>query len=298
VLESKVINWFTNIGSSEGPRTFPGFPQRTPTTSFLIAPRGATRVELSPDDLIMIEVGQTEYALVAAYGMQGEPALDALSLTADTDCRLADFDNGPHSGWLEVHGVQIGDTLATTKIGGDEKPVILKAKARVSAWFIRPVTPVDLVGASGRGTIVVSHQRASANGPTLPQPLGDIRDEFTVERGTARSYELRKGEVVQIIDVDGQQCSDFQACRLQGLDLGAELFIDGNATRSLLRRAFPLPGLLDKFFDADLVPLLQVMQDTCGRHDTFGLACHARGYCSSNALCCSLESGSGVERRA
>jgi aminomethyltransferase len=226
----------------------------------------------------MIEVGQTEYALVAAYGMQGEPALDALSLTADTDCRLADFDNGPHSGWLEVHGVQIGDTLATTKIGGDEKPVILKAKARVSAWFIRPVTPVDLVGASGRGTIVVSHQRASANGPTLPQPLGDIRDEFTVERGTARSYELRKGEVVQIIDVDGQQCSDFQACRLQGLDLGAELFIDGNATRSLLRRAFPLPGLLDKFFDADLVPLLQVMQDTCGRHDTFGLACHARGY--------------------
>ena len=40
----------------------------------------------------------------------------------------------------------------------------------------------------------------------------------------------------------------------------------------------PIPGLFDKFYDQDMQPLLAVMQDTVGRHDTFALACTARGY--------------------
>lgn len=36
--------------------------------------------------------------------------------------------------------------------------------------------------------------------------------------------------------------------------------------------------MFDKFYDQDVRPLLNVVQDTCGRHDTFGLACTARGY--------------------
>lgn len=36
--------------------------------------------------------------------------------------------------------------------------------------------------------------------------------------------------------------------------------------------------LLDKFFDKEMRPLLAVVQDTCGQHDTLGLACTARGY--------------------
>ena len=44
------------------------------------------------------------------------------------------------------------------------------------------------------------------------------------------------------------------------------------------RSAYPRPGLFDKIFDQDMRPLLAVRQDTVGRHDTFGLACNARGY--------------------
>ena len=37
--------------------------------------------------------------------------------------------------------------------------------------------------------------------------------------------------------------------------------------------AYPQPGLYSKFFDHDLEALVEVVRDTVGRHDTFGLAC-------------------------
>ena len=42
--------------------------------------------------------------------------------------------------------------------------------------------------------------------------------------------------------------------------------------------AYPGPGLYSKFFDAEMRPLLEVVRDTVGRHDTFGLACTAKYY--------------------
>jgi len=46
----------------------------------------------------------------------------------------------------------------------------------------------------------------------------------------------------------------------------------------MIRGAYPIPGLFDKFYDQDMRPLLKLKQDTVGRHDTFALACTARGY--------------------
>ena len=68
------------------------------------------------------------------------------------------------------------------------------------------------------------------------------------------------------------------AFRARGLDAGVEAMIDSTTTRSMVRGAYPQPGLLDKFFDAEMRPMLAVVQDTCGRHDTFGVACTARSY--------------------
>ena len=42
--------------------------------------------------------------------------------------------------------------------------------------------------------------------------------------------------------------------------------------------AYPTPGLQGKFYDADMVPLVEVVRDTVGRHDTFALACTAKYY--------------------
>ena len=42
--------------------------------------------------------------------------------------------------------------------------------------------------------------------------------------------------------------------------------------------AYPMPGLHGKFYDVDQDPLVEVVRDTVGRHDTFGLACTSKYY--------------------
>ena len=50
-------------------------------------------------------------------------------------------------------------------------------------------------------------------------------------------------------------------------------------TRTLNGAAYPTPGLLhSKFFDKDRNALVEIVQDTVGRHDTFNLACTTRYY--------------------
>ena len=62
------------------------------------------------------------------------------------------------------------------------------------------------------------------------------------------------------------------------LDRGLVRGIDNVTTRTLTGSAYPKPGLFSKFFDAEMNPLVEVVQDTVGRHDSFNLACTARYY--------------------
>lgn len=112
----------------------------------------------------------------------------------------------------------------------------------------------------------------------LPDPLADPLQDIHIPHSTAVKYEIRAGEYIQIIDVSGRQCSDFQALTLKGLDRGKELEIDHTTTRSMTGNAYPGPGLHSKFFNVDQEPMFEVIRDTVGRHDTFGLACFARFY--------------------
>lgn len=133
-------------------------------------------------------------------------------------------------------------------------------------------------GGGGRFAVEAKFPPGAGRDPALPEPPGKVVDEWRVGRGTAKAYELRKGQFVQILDVEGQQCSDFMAMRAESLDAGLERHIDSTVSRTMSRSAYPLPGLHDKFYDQDMRPLLAVRQDTVGRHDTFALACTARGY--------------------
>jgi len=114
--------------------------------------------------------------------------------------------------------------------------------------------------------------------PTLPTPLAEPVLDLRVDRSTAESYTVRAGQYLQIIDVEGRQCSDFLAFDSSQLDGGVERGLDGTATRSLMGNAYPQPGLHGKFYDQDFQPLVEVVRDTVGRHDTFALACHAKYY--------------------
>ncbi len=114
--------------------------------------------------------------------------------------------------------------------------------------------------------------------PKLPEPLADPVQDFRVVTATAKSFTVKAGEYIQIIDVEGRQCSDFQAFSRRKLDKGKELALDATITRSLLGRACPAPGLPSKAFDLEMEPLVEMIQDTCGRHDAFMTACNSRFY--------------------
>lgn len=156
---------------------------------------------------------------------------------------------------------------------------LIKTREKIRLFVVSPVSSEFLAaGGGGRFSVHFQAQGVQDDAIRLPEPFGKIRDEWRVSRGTAKAYEVKKGQFLQVIDVEGQQCSDFMAMRSQALDEGLERYIDSTVSRTMARSAYPAPGLHDKFFDQDMRPLLALRQDTVGRHDTFALACTARGY--------------------
>jgi aminomethyltransferase len=132
-------------------------------------------------------------------------------------------------------------------------------------------------------TEIILYVRRASPGPQKgglapPDPLADPLADINIQPGQAKSYEVKKGQFIQILDVQGRECSDFQAFALAGLDRGLEREIDPTATRTLMGSLYPAPGIYAKYFNVDFEPLVEIVQDTCGRHDTFGLACTARYY--------------------
>ncbi len=242
---------------------------------------------------------------IAGMTAAGASLLPGLNVKPTAKPQLETFASEAFSGWCAANG-GTPDSVEAAQISNAEPLFVLRATESGTLWVINPRSTVDHIAGQSSGAFEVGIKRAAAANLLLPPPLGKIRNEFTVSRATAQSYRLNKGEYVQVIDVDGQQCSDFMAFRTRGLDAGVEQRIDSTVTRSLVGGAYPGPGLFDKFFDSDMRPLLNVVQDTVGRHDTFALACTARGYeergfpghvnCSDNIS--DAMADYGVERRS
>ncbi len=112
----------------------------------------------------------------------------------------------------------------------------------------------------------------------LADPLADPIIDQRIKAATAQSYFVKAGDYIQIIDIDGRQCTDFQCFSARKLDKGKDHPLDVTTTRSLMGSNYPMPGLHSKYYDQDMEPLLEVIQDTCGRHDAFALACAAKYY--------------------
>lgn len=275
MLDQRVLQSFSNAEQDVLGRHFPGFRLPSAGTEFTLQPRSIRKLNLETGDLLAISGDGT--VAVAAFDASGRPMPSHLGLRGQVKIDATSFHSQPLLGWLAANGRATGRAIQAVVLEHRGAPAILKATDTVTVWLIRPSKREDLVAGAAQGVIHAILQPAKGR-IAPPDPLGKVREEFTILRGSARAYEIKKGEFVQIIDLEGQQCSDFQAIRMRGLDRDEELAIDSTATRSMVRRAYPGPGLFDKFYDASLAPLLQVVQDSCGRHDTFGMACTARGY--------------------
>lgn len=274
-----ILREFSNIGFSGPGRRFCGFQSPASARAVSLAPREVQRIEMHAGDLLSLhDLSGNNQIWLTGFGNHGADSLSLLGLTADGTLDRTLIDADALLGWVASHGGDPSQSIPICSVQDLSETLVLKASGKVTVWAICPMPTHQLITGQDLNTAMLIHQPAPRRGPILPAPLGEVRTEFTVTRGTGQAYEVSKGDIIQIIDVEGQQCSDFMALRSDGLDRGQEWMIDNTATRSMVRRAYPGPGLLDKFFDREMRPMLNVVQDTCGQHDTFGLACTARGY--------------------
>ena len=112
----------------------------------------------------------------------------------------------------------------------------------------------------------------------IPDPVFDPLSEVNIDRQTAISFQVKEGDYIQVISPTGRQCSDFVAFDTTKLDKRIEKGLDWQTTRTFMGNTFPGPGLFSKFYDTDHEPLVEVIRDTVGRHDTFNLACTSKYY--------------------
>ncbi len=106
----------------------------------------------------------------------------------------------------------------------------------------------------------------------LGERLEDTRLDVRIEPGDARAVTVHAGELVEIEDLEGQQCSDVLAFHEDRPGVG----ISTSVTRAVCDGLFPLAG--QPYVDGEGNPLLTVLEDDVGRHDTIGVACNREYY--------------------
>lgn len=185
---------------------------------------------------------------------------------------------------LDATGFDLGAAGAARAFGPGSRPgdfADYTAQGDGLLLVAAPGGPMDPSQQDTATELIVYIRRAAGPGSRLltpPDPLADPLTDVNIQPGHAHVYTVPAGAFIQILDVQGRECSDFQAFSARALDAGLTREIDPTATRSMTGALYPTPGLHAKYFNTDLQPLVEIVQDTCGRHDTFGLACTARTY--------------------
>lgn len=260
---------------------------------YVLKAGGTVGLELEAGDLV--EIGSLEGGQIVeavAFGADGKGALGSLGLkgrlrpSGIEHALSEDREDAARVRFgLFRRGLDIGRVKATHLLGPDAGPretVSFAVERNVFAVFGAPAEPMLVWEQTPPSDVLIFIRRANprpVNVAPLPDPIAEPRLDIRVNVASAEKFEVYEGEFIQIIDVQGRQCSDFLAFNRRALDEGREQGLDATTTRTLNGAAYPVPGLLhSKFFDRDRNPLVEIVQDTVGRHDTFNLACTSRYY--------------------
>jgi aminomethyltransferase len=258
---------------------------------YWVRPGGATVLAIHPGDrFTVIDVDGGQVAEVTTLSPEGALADDAIGAVADAPAtvlralvRSATEGADLVIGDLTARGLNPTRAMAARLFGEWGSAGATQAFTADRDVVVVVAAPAGRVidGAPPPSDLVVEVHRATARTHEemeLPRPLAEPRLDFRIDRSTALSYEVHAGEYIQVIDVEGRNCSDFLAFHRRKLDDGLERGLDATVTRTLMGSAYPSPGLQGKFYDADMDPLVEIVRDLVGRHDTFALACNAKYY--------------------
>jgi aminomethyltransferase len=240
-------------------------------------------------DIVPIEGGQPLELL--AFSKAGKPDLGALGLTGKVASKAlhgilaSDREDAARVRFgLFRRGIDIGRAKAATIFDTQTPPCeihTLTAERAVILVIAAPAPAGTVWDQTSATDTLVLITRATILPPQLrepPEPLAEPRLDLRINIASSKSFEVYEGEYIQIVDIAGRQCSDFLAFERRALDAGRPLGLDSTTTRTMSGLAYPKPGLASRFYDRDRNPLVEVVQDTVGRHDTFNLACTSRTY--------------------
>ncbi len=253
---------------------------------------GACVFEMRPGDTLdVIDVEGRQPAEVTAFDHNGACKNALLGATKETPAfgltQLATSrqdDAARVTAGLSRRGIRFDNARAIALFSQESPPgqrERLTAHAKTVCVLAAPGVPMQVDAQNPATELIALVTRVdplTRDGCDLPEPLATPVDELRVEKCTARAFTVKAGQFIQIIDVEGRECSDFQAFSVASLEKDLEHCLDATTTRTLMGAAYPGPGLYSKFYDINMRPLIEVVRDTVGRHDTFGLACTAKYY--------------------
>ena len=101
--------------------------------------------------------------------------------------------------------------------------------------------------------------------------LKDAVADVIVYAGDGKMLPLKKGQILRLIDVEGNQSGDVQ---IYNANNTAERY---SAQNTITAQANTMIELGTVILSNDGNPMLTVVEDTCGEHDTLGSGCSAEG---------------------
>ena len=287
------------------PRVTPGPPRPSQiiTPSSLALHSGRERFEVQGAGAALIRVGTGDKITVTnaeggqrceliAADTKGHIDAGMLGVVANSDAAglkaLLAGDIGSGLGGLrlgiERRGIDLSKAGAVALFDGQTPAGAEEGFTATRDGVVIIASPAAVMDPGGQETatpLVVVVQRSAlvqVGQFDLPDPLADPVLDLRVKSATAQAYFVKAGDYIQIIDVDGRQCTDFQCFSARKLDRGIEHALDVTTSRTLMGHAYSRPGLHSKYFDQDFLPLIEVVQDTVGRHDAFAMACASKYY--------------------
>ena len=254
---------------------------------------GLTGIQILPDDEIEIVNDEgNQICEISVFNKDGKSELAILNLKENKSSseikRILSkkIESSLAASYqLKKRNLNINASKSAIVFDKNSKPyekVKLKAKDKCYCIFSAPGQEMIVHEQNPTTNLTIFIKRAKITRDKehsiIPDPIFEPKSETNIDRQTAISFQVKEGDYIQVISPTGRQCSDFVAFDTAKLDKKIEKGLDWQTTRTFMGNTFPGPGLFSKFYDTDHEPLVEVIRDTVGRHDTFNLACTSKYY--------------------
>ncbi len=210
--------------------------------TYLVRPGGATVLGLAADErMTVIDTDGGQLAEVTVLDERGGDDAAAVGARADAPATIVRDALRARDGsllWRELAARGLDPTEANAvRLFGEWSPPgsaqTFRADRSVTVVVAAPAGRL-VDGAPPASNLLVEVRRAEPRRYEqleLPPPLAEPRLDFRVDAATALAYEVRAGEYIQVIDVEGKQCSDFLAFHRRKLESGLERGLDATTAR-------------------------------------------------------------------